>query len=98
TAADKPKEDDKGIKGLFNNAKTFLSNAFGGKGAKAAASKIAGNGSVDTNRFKPSNLRGVAQQRDIASQNEKTLFELVNECANGLRCRSTTTNTMMTGP
>lgn len=98
-AGEKPKDEDKGIKGLFNNAKTFLTNAFGGSGARTTAQKSTGNGAIDASRFKPAgNLRGAAQQRDIASQNEKTLFELVNECANGLRCRSTTANTMMTGP
>lgn len=95
---EKPKPEDKGLKGLFKDVKNVLTNAFGGGAAKAPAARTAGNGTIDTKGFRPNNLRGVTQQREIASQNDKTIFELVNECANGLRCRSTTTNTMMTDP
>lgn len=81
---------EKGIGGLFKDLKNVFTNAFGGGGSKTPASTAKGNGTIDTNRFRPPNqgLRGGPQARDIASANEKTLFELVNDCANGLRCKT----------
>ena len=80
---------EKGIGALFKDLKNVVTSAFGG-GSNKASPKAAGNVAVNADRFKPQmqgQLRGGPQRRDIASANEKTLFELVNECANGLRCK-----------
>lgn len=79
---------EKGIGALFKDLKNVFTNAFGGSSSRVAPSSAKGNGAINIDRFKPNTqLRGAPQQRDIASANEKTLFELVNECANGLRCK-----------
>lgn len=80
---------EKGIGALFKDLKNVVTSAFGA-GSNKASPKAAGNVAVNADRFKPQmqgQLRGGPQRRDIASANEKTLFELVNECANGLRCK-----------
>lgn len=79
---------EKGLGSLFKDLKNVVSNVFGG-GTKSAPSAQKTNGAINTDRFKPNTkLRGGPIQRDIASANEKTLFELVNDCANGLRCKN----------
>lgn len=87
-----------GLKGLFNDIKTTVSKALFGSGA-ATPQKGRRASSDNMTQFKPNaKLRGGPVQRDIASANEKTIFELVNECANGLRCKSVTATELLKGP
>lgn len=94
-----PVEKPSKLKDMFNDLKTTVSRALFGNGKAKKPVQAAANPG-DVSRFKPANmkLRGGPIQRDIASANEKTIFELVNDCANGLRCKSTTTNEMLTEP
>lgn len=94
-----PGEKPSKLKDMFNDLKNTVSRAFFGNSSVKKPVASATAGSVDVSRFKPnSKLRGGPIERDIASANEKTIFELVNDCANGLRCKSTTANEMLTGP
>ncbi len=94
-----PQADKGGIKGLFNDLKNTVSRALFGGGPSIKKTPTAAAKATDVSKFKPdAKLRGGPVQRDIASANEKTLFELVNDCANGLRCKSVTTVELLKGP
>lgn len=91
-------EDGKGtIKGMFNQVKNSVMSALGlGRSDARAPVAAVPKKAEDMSKFKP-NLRGAAANRGLASANEKTIFELVNDCANGIRCKSTL-NSFITGP
>lgn len=82
-----PDEEEKsGIRGLFGAAKSFMSNAFGGKKTKGNGD-VAGskNGKFDPNKFRP--IRGVASKTGVGSKNQD-IWKMVNTCLYSETCAS----------
>ncbi len=86
-----------GLSGLFNQIKTSIAGVLGGSRKNTKVDRPIAELKPDFSKFKPK-LRGGIQQRDLASANEKTLFELVNECVNGARCKSNTKDSFILEP
>lgn len=105
-------QNEKGVGGLFNQAKTFLTGALGmGKGANKNNGRGNGNANgngFDSNRFKPKHMRGLATVDDcqpgqdnsrkkcVASRNAD-IWKLMNMCTSGESCKSNVNN-YLTGP
>ena len=82
-AAEAPAEE-KGLGGLFNQAKTFFKDAIGGKKTPTAATK---NGksekSFDPNKLRPT--RGIASKNGIGSKNQD-IWKMSNSCMYAETC------------
>ncbi len=83
-AAGEPAAEEKGLSGLFNQAKTFLKDALGGKKTPAAALK---NGKTekgfDPNKLRPT--RGIASKNGIGSKNQD-IWKMSNSCMYAETC------------
>ena len=83
-AAGEPAAEEKGLGGLFNQAKTFFKDALGSKKTPTAATK---NGKsekgFDPNKLRPT--RGLASKNGIGSKNQD-IWKMSNSCMYAETC------------
>lgn len=89
-----PLDEEKGLAGIFSAAKTFMSNALGGK---KPASKDSSNGALakpDMGKFKP--LRGLAGKTSGMGSRNMDIWKMMNACSSGDTCKSNEGNFLTT--
>jgi hypothetical protein len=87
-------EEEKGIGGIFNQAKTFMSRALGYN--RKPAAKKSGNGALgkpDMGRFKP--LRGLAGRSGGMGSRNMDIWKMMNACTSGDTCKSNENNYLL---
>lgn len=85
--------EEKGIGGLFNQARSFVSKAFGNKKSPSNSSLKNGKNAngFDPNKFRPT--RGIASKRGIGSKNQD-IWKMSNDCMYAVTCQSNMNNFM----
>ncbi|MGZ3689973.1 MAG: hypothetical protein ACXVAX_00630 [Pseudobdellovibrio sp.] len=82
-----PKEE-KGMSGLFNQARNFMASAFGsGSGKKGTSGPGNGDSKIDTSKFKPRGMASTKGDGQIGTPN-MDIFMMMKMCAIGETCAS----------
>ena len=84
-------EEEKGIGGIFSQAKSFMSNALGlGKGKPSTASGNGAANKFDANKYRP--LRGLAGVKGGLGSRNMDIWKMMNSCTSGDTCKSNENN------
>jgi|GEM_PF-5211880 len=83
--------EEKGLAGLFNQAKSFMSGAFGSKKKSDTGNTSNGKNAAgaDANKFRPS--RGVASKNGFGTKNQD-IFVMMNRCFIAESCAGNSNN------
>jgi hypothetical protein len=81
-------QEETGLKGLFNQARNAVMNAFGKSSANTRSARSA---AAEETGGKKRKLRGLASGSDIGTKN-MDIWRMVNMCANGETCVSNRNN------
>lgn len=94
--ADKPPEvpEEKGLTGMFNQAKSYMANMLGGKSKANGASPNGALGKPDMSKFRP--LRGLAGNRSGMGSRNMDIWKMMNSCTSGDTCKSNENNYITT--